>query len=119
MGLNYFIDTNVALYFLADRMVNPMPAGNLFLSVISEIELLSFNGLSKEEEAAIRKFVSELTVVSISNAIRDESIRIRREFGLRLPDAIIAASALVLHASLLTHDKQFYKVTALPIFAPL
>lgn len=118
MALNYVIDTNVALYFLTGRMVSPMPAGNLLLCVVSEIELLSFKNLSIDEENSIKQFIKEVTVLGITNPIKSETIRVRKEFGLRLPDAIIAATALVHHASLLSHDKQFSKVKGLQLVAP-
>ncbi|PHM10709.1 PIN domain nuclease, partial [Nostoc sp. 'Peltigera malacea cyanobiont' DB3992] len=40
------LDTNVVLYFLGGRLVNPLPSGEYFISVITEIELLSDPSLS-------------------------------------------------------------------------
>lgn len=37
------LDTNVVLYFLGGRLTNPLPSGQYFVSVITEIELLSLN----------------------------------------------------------------------------
>lgn len=42
------IDTNVVLYFLGGRLVNPLPSGQYFISVITEIELLSYPSISLE-----------------------------------------------------------------------
>lgn len=43
-----FLDTNVVLYFLGGRLVNPLPSGQYFISVITEIELLSYPSISLE-----------------------------------------------------------------------
>lgn len=40
------LDTNVVLYFLGGRLMNPLPSGQYFVSVITEIELLSYPSLS-------------------------------------------------------------------------
>ncbi len=59
------LDTNVVLYLLGGRLANPLPSGEYFVSVISEIELLSYPSLSLEEEIEIvheRRSISALQV---------------------------------------------------------
>jgi hypothetical protein len=46
------LDTNVALYLLGGRMAAPLPAGSYGISVISEMELLSWPSLTRQEENA-------------------------------------------------------------------
>lgn len=45
MNDRYVLDTNVALYFLSGRLVNSLPVGQFYLSLISEIEMLSFSAI--------------------------------------------------------------------------
>ena len=45
-------------------------------------------------------------MVDLTAAVKSETIRIRREIRLRLPDAIIAATATALEARLLTNDER-------------
>ena len=44
------LDTNIILYFLGGRLVDPLPTGEYFLSVITEIELLSYPSIGVDEE---------------------------------------------------------------------
>jgi len=49
----FILDTNIVLYFLGARLANPLPSGQYFISVITEIELLSYPSLSPDEEIQI------------------------------------------------------------------
>jgi hypothetical protein len=79
-------------------------AGRLRVSVISEIELLSHDGLDESAESAIRAFLSMVEVVGLDPPIKEAAIALRREFGLTIPDAVIAATAATLNAELLSND---------------
>ncbi|MEW6491302.1 MAG: type II toxin-antitoxin system VapC family toxin [Cyanobacteriota bacterium] len=98
------LDTNVALYFLGGRLANSLPSGQYFVSVITEIELLSYPSLSLDEETQIRDFLSKITVVGIESNIKELAIALRKQYRLRLPDAIIAATAQSINATLFTND---------------
>jgi hypothetical protein len=106
-----FLDTNVVLYFLGGRLVNPLPSGQYFISVITEIELLSYPSLSLEEETQIIDFLNKITVVGIDNHIKKLTIAIRKQYKLRLPDAIIVATAKSLNATLFTNDVKLASLT--------
>ncbi|MBD2521246.1 type II toxin-antitoxin system VapC family toxin [Nostoc sp. FACHB-133] len=106
-----FLDTNVVLYFLGGRLVNPLPSGQYFISVITEIELLSYPSLSLKEETQIIDFLNKITVVGIDNNIKKLTIAIRKQYKLRLPDAIIVASAKSLNATLFTNDIRLANLT--------
>ncbi len=98
------LDTNVVLYFLGGRLTNPLPSGQYFVSIITEIELLSYPSLSPNEEVQIRDFLSKITVFGIESNIKELAIALRKQYRLRLPDAIIAATAQSLNATLFTND---------------
>lgn len=51
--------------------------------------------------------------IEVDAIVRETAIRLRREHRLKLPDAIIAASALVLDATLLTNDQRLASLPAL------
>ena len=104
-------DTNPILLFL-DGKLNSLPSGDRFVSVITEMELLAFPKLTDEAEKKIRIFLSEAEIVPLTGAIKDEAIRIRR-FGslhLKLPDAIIAATAATIEAALVTNDAAMHNL---------
>jgi hypothetical protein len=111
----YLLDTNAIIYLISGRLVLPLPDGQYSVSIITEIELLSFPGLSAEEEQKIRDLLFLLNRVQLTDAVRDETIRLRRKNRLKLPDAIIAASAMIDDAVLLTNDHAFSSIDELVI----
>ncbi len=114
-GNRFVLDTNAILYILnGDAALADLLYGErLYASIISEIELLSYPSLSPKEEMQIRDFLSEFEVVSITEAVRDQSSVVRKKTRLKLPDSIIAATAIVLGVPLLSADKQFRTVSEL------
>ena len=98
------LDTNIVLYLLGGRLADPLLSGRYFVSVITEIELLSYPSLNSDEERQIRNFLSEITVVGIDSNIKELAITLRKNYRLRLPDAIIVATAKSLDTILFTND---------------
>jgi predicted nucleic acid-binding protein len=105
------LDTNVALYYLGGRLINPLPEGQYFVSVITEIELLSYPSLSFEQEVLIRDFLTNVTVVGVDSNIKYLAIALRKTYRLKLPDAVVAATAKFLNAMLLTNDIKLTNLT--------
>ncbi|HAT51274.1 MAG: type II toxin-antitoxin system VapC family toxin [Nitrospirae bacterium] len=110
MDVSYVLDTNVVLSYLGGEMVGPLPKGEYFVSVITQMELLSYPSLSQSEESAIQDFLHDITVVGLNVDIRDRAIQLRRYHGLKLPDAIIAATALSLEGWLVTNDQKIARI---------
>lgn len=105
------LDTNIVLYFLGGRLVNPLPSGQYFISVITEIELFSYPSLTLEEETQIIDFLNKITIIGIDSNIKNLTIAFRKQYKLRLPDAIIAATAKSLNATLFTNDVTLVNLT--------
>jgi hypothetical protein len=64
------------------------------------------------EEQTFHLFLSESNVVNLSEEIIQKTVEVRRQARIKLPDAIIAATALVNDWTLLsTNDKDFVRVT--------
>lgn len=116
-GVKYLLDTNIILYILSgDKTIATyLHQKNLYTSVISEIELLGFKNLSAQEEKSIRAFLSEFRIIYIDDAIKNQAITLRKIHGLKLPDCIVAATAISLNLTLISSDKQFEKVKNLPL----
>lgn len=110
---HYLLDTNAIIYLVNGRLASPLPEGKYSISIITEIELLSFSGLTDEEEQQIRELLLVLDRVQLSDTVRDQAILLRRRDRLKLPDAIIAASALTQQAILLTNDQSFSAIDGL------
>jgi hypothetical protein len=116
-GNKFLLDTNAILYILGgdETLAELLYKKALYLSIISEIELLSYKKITAREKQKIKKFIAGFMVVNINDSIRDQTIEIKRSTLLKLPDSIIAASAKVFEIPLVTSDKQFKKVTGLDL----
>lgn len=102
--MNIVLDTNAVLYFLAGRLVDPLPLADYYISVITEIELLSYPLLNKDEETEIIAFLNDVTVLDLTKDVKKSAIYFRRHYRLKLPDALIVATAYSLKATLFTND---------------
>ena len=107
------LDTNVALYLLGGRLAAPLAAGSYGISVISEMELLSWPSLTKQEEKAVRDFLGQLVICELTPAIRARAVQLRRERHLKLPDAVVCATAMEFSVELWTNDAALAKVPGL------
>lgn len=116
-GNRLFVDTNILLYFLdGDSDVIEMIADkNIIISFVSELELLAFPKISADSEETIKGLLSNCTIIDISPEIKDLTVEFRRKSKLKLPDAIVAATAFYLKLPLLTADKQFRTVSELEV----
>jgi predicted nucleic acid-binding protein len=105
-GNKFVLDTNAAINYLNDRIsLADFSDAEFFVSVITELELFSKPSITSGEEAMISEFLKDnVTIVDLDPRIKEETIAIRRSTRLKLPDSIIAATSIVLGATLLTHD---------------
>ena len=114
-GSSLVIDTNIALYlFNGDRTIASLLDGrNVYISFITEIELLGFPGITNEQKAISKEFIEDSVVIDLNDAIKRMTIDLRVKYNLKIPDAIIASSALYLNLPLISADKVFEKVSEL------
>jgi len=111
--VKFLLDTNVVLYLLGGRLASPLEPGSYYTSVISEMELLSYSNLTPDDEGRLRQFLTSVTVVELSGDVKKAAIELRRRHSIKLPDAIVAASAFVLGAELLTNDLQLLRIAGI------
>lgn len=106
-GDRIVIDTNIALYLLNgdDELADLLYGKELILSNITRMELLSFPDITRGELVKVEVFVKSWPVVEINTLIEDRAIAVRRKHRLKLPDSIIAATAMHLEIPLITADR--------------
>jgi predicted nucleic acid-binding protein len=109
------LDTNAVLYLLGGRLAAPLPPGEYLISVITEMELLSYPSLDSRSEKQITDFLTEVAVIGLTRDVEERAIQLRQQEHLKLPDAIVAATALVFDAELLTNDKKLHRVQGLKL----
>jgi len=107
------LDTNIALYLLGGDQILAalLDQKEISLSVISEMELLGYPGITSTETARIKGFLSDCQIVDLNIFIKELAIEIRKSYQLKLPDAIIAATALHLNIPLISSDSAFKRLT--------
>ncbi len=116
MSGNCLFDTNAIVSYMQGLapvvdFIDNLTAGGRFISVITRMELLSFPGIAAREEEAIHRFLGDLDVIPLNEAVENAAIAIRRTVRLKLPDAIVAATALTLNATLITSDQRLVGLT--------
>jgi predicted nucleic acid-binding protein len=109
----FLLDTNIILYLLGGRLAEPLPEGNYYVSVVTEIELLSYPDIDTQTEQKIRDFLAQLTLTDLDEPIKTKAIQLRRQYTLKLPDAIIAATALTLNVPLFSNDLRLNRISEL------
>lgn len=107
--MKLLLDTNIIIDFLKDDG-DVFDLSSLFLqyecftSVIVKLELLKYPDITPDEEYAINEFLRFVPIITFSQPIESETIAISRSTKLKLPDAIIGATAIVYGAEVVTRD---------------
>jgi len=111
-GNNVLLDTNIVLYLLngEETLIPLLEEKNLFLSFITQLELLGARYLKPEDILQIKQFISECTVIDITPGIKEFAISIRQKYTIKLPDCIILATSLWLNMPLISADHDFSKI---------
>lgn len=105
--MNALLDTNIIIDYLngvtaaRDEIARyPQPS----ISPISWMEVMV--GATPDDEPSIRRFLASFRQVAINHDIAEQAVAIRRTHRLRLPDAIIWASAQREGALLVTRNSK-------------
>lgn len=108
-GNSVVLDTNIVLYLLNGDLVlsELLDRKKLYLSFISQLELLGFKGITLKQQIEIGKFIQDCIVIDINEEIKKEVISLRKKTRLKLPDCIVIATARFLSLPLITSDADF------------
>ncbi len=116
-GLDLAVDTNIFVYLTSGNknVHRAVQGNNLFVSFITEMELLSWPAASSRELQLIKQLMSQCKIISLNDDIKNIAIDIRRRSKLRLPDAIVAATSIYLNVPLISADQELKKVIGLEL----
>ena len=111
-GNSYVLDTNIISFFLkGDSNLLPyFNYTNIHISFITELELKSIPGLSGKDIEKLESFLNTCVITDINAVIKSTTVIFKKNYKLKLPDAIIAATAFYLGYELITADKVFNRL---------
>ena len=113
MGL-ILADTNIVIYSLKGIPAIQEYANNDFgISDISVIELLGVKNIDDNTLLHRKTYIDNAIVYPLTQPIREIAIELKQKYTLKVPDAIIAATALHYQIPLLTADKGFIRIKEL------
>ena len=109
------IDSNAVIDYLSGKLpvlgmnfmhqiINDIPN----LSVITKIEILGYK-TKNDDQIILSSFVNDSTVIALQDNIVDYTIELRKEYKIKMPDAIIAATALYLGYTLISRNQKDFK----------
>lgn len=123
MEIKLLLDTNAIIALLKENVKlkeATKTADIICVSVISELEFKSFPNLSAYDSKLFDLFTSRVDVLDLKSSdknLMNKIVELRNTFHLKLPDAIIAATAIINNAILCTDDKDFRKVKNLELMS--
>lgn len=125
--MSYLWDTNTVIYYLqqqfpavAEAYMDDLLEQHIpVISAITEIELLSWKSASPQDITVMGNFIRDARVIELEPDVKIKTADLRKTYGLKMPDAIIAASALVHNLILLTRNvSDFKKIPQLNVINP-
>ena len=121
-GTNFLIDTNIIIYLAQKRLkMNDFAqeGDNLCISSITYMEALGFPFQNQKEETIITMLCDTFKRFPLTEEIEKKTILIRKMHKIKLPDAIIAATAITHHLKFVTLNRSdFDKIPELNLLVP-
>lgn len=115
MAIIYQIDSNVIIDYLDNKIpaegmeiVSQIVDEKPTISVITKIEVLRFNTTIPTYKI-LESFISICNVITIDDLIVERTIELCKLYKIKVPDAIIAATASVNNLTLLTRNVDDFK----------
>lgn len=115
-GKRYLLDTNAIIALLQGKkalLQQLKDAEWVGISIISQLEFLIFPNLSDADKKYFNQFLQRVSVIGLTTeqlALMATIIDLRRQYSLKLPDAIIVGTAIQYKAVLISADKRLHKI---------
>jgi predicted nucleic acid-binding protein len=107
----YTLDTNAIIYYMDEDptvlpLLEPILGQDMaiFVSVVTELELLSHPGLTEEDMAAIQQLLTSVVIFPLESRLAQLAGALRRQYHLKTPDSVVAATALLTRTTLVTRN---------------
>jgi len=121
----YLLDTNILIYHFnndipdySSKKVNKIFQEYFKISVITKMEFLGFKNHTNKSFIKAKKFINYSRVINLNDKIVDLVIEIRRKYNIKLPDAVIAATAMNESLILATRNVKDFESLNLKLYNP-
>jgi predicted nucleic acid-binding protein len=116
-GIRILCDTNTLIQLLGNNqdVVDFLIGKQVSISVITELELYGKQNLSQTETLIIDMLVENCFVIDLLQPVKQIVKKIKQKYKIKLPDAIVAATAIYLDIPLITFDTDFEKIEELKL----
>lgn len=115
-GIDFLADTNFLIFTSqGNSIVEPFLDYNIGISFISEMELLGVFNIYKIQKSNMQSIIDECFVIDMSTEIKKKAIQLKQKYKIKLPDAIIAATAIELAVPFITADADFKVIKELDL----
>ncbi len=121
-GNRYLLDTNAIIALLQGNellLQRLRDAEWVGISVISQLEFLVFPDLTDADQGYFNEFLQRVDVIGLTTEqvpLITTIVDLRRQYRLKLPDAIIVGTAIQYDAILISADKRLQQVGGTPIW---
>lgn len=124
--MSSLLDSNVLMDYLNGesapgflRQVEAALTGDAVVSVITHIEVLGWRGHTERSRADAEILLKSLSTAFLTEAVVKQTVDLRSRYIIKLPDAIIAATALVAGLPLMTRNVgDFRRISELTVIDP-
>lgn len=120
-GIRFLLDTNAITALLQGNQVlveQLKTAEWVGISIINQIEFLANPALNGADKALFRLFLTRIEVLDLKKedeVLLEKILTVRTKYRLKLPDAIIAATAILASATLVSSDQGFANIAKLKV----
>ena len=116
MGKKYLLDSNTVIDYIAGlyseksrQWINQLIDEEINVSIITKIEVLSFDPDKDDNYPILVDFFGASNVFELTNDIVNKTIQIRQKQKIKLPDAVIASTALTKGLILISRNTKDFK----------
>lgn len=76
---------------------------------------MGHKNISKHDEKSLKELLKDSFVFNFNEDIKQQTIKLKQRYTIKLPDAIIASTCIIFQIPLITSDKGFKKVEELDL----
>lgn len=126
MEQEYLIDTNIVIYYLDGKIpedhvekLDEILKASFNISTITKIELLGWHLLEPPMQEMIESFLSNANIIYLNADLEKETIKLKQSHKMKIPDAVIGATAIHYDLTLVTrNEKDFKRIEGIKIYNP-